>query len=181
MSRIGKKPVVIPSGVTVSVNNGVVSVKGKLGELKERIHSRITAEVKGNEIILSRPSESRTDRALHGTTRANIANMVKGVHEGFSKKLELVGVGFKAEVKGKNLALALGFSHAIHFRAPESIKIEAPTQTNVVITGIDKQLVGLVAAKLRSFKEPEPYKGKGVKYEGEFIRRKAGKTAASAK
>lgn len=181
MSRIGKKPVVIPSGVTVSVGNGTVSVKGKLGELKERIHPRITAEVKGNELTLTRASEARTDRALHGTTRANIANMVKGVSEGFSKKLELVGVGYKAEMKGKNLALALGFSHPILFRAPESIKLETPTQTSILVSGTDRQLVGLVAAKLRSFKEPEPYKGKGVKYENEFIRRKAGKTAASSK
>jgi len=181
VSRIGKKPVVIPSGVTVNVGNGTVSVKGKLGELKDRIHPRITAEVKGSELTLTRASESRTDRALHGTTRANIANMVKGVSEGFTKKLELVGVGYKAEMKGKNLALALGFSHPILFRAPESIKIETPTQTSILISGTDRQLVGLVAAKLRSFKEPEPYKGKGVKYENEFIRRKAGKTAASSK
>lgn len=171
----------IPSGVTVSSSNGVVTVKGKLGELKERIHSRITVDVKGNEVHVHRSSDTRPDRALHGTTRANIQNMVKGVSEGFSKKLELVGVGYKAEIKGKNLALALGFSHAIMFRAPETIKIEAPTQTSILISGSDRQLVGLVAAKIRSFKQPEPYKGKGVKYENEYIRRKAGKTAASAK
>lgn len=181
MSRIGKKPVVLPAGVTLTVNNGVVTVKGKLGELKERIHPSITLESKGNEVTLVRATESRTDRALHGTTRANIANMVKGVSEGFSKKLELVGVGYKAEIKGKNLALALGFSHAILFRGPESIKIETPTPNSILISGSDKQLVGLVSAKLRSFKEPEPYKGKGVKYENEQIRRKAGKTAASSK
>lgn len=181
MSRIGKKPVVIPSGVTVQAANGVVTVKGKLGELKEKIHPRISVEVKGNEVLISRASDSRSDRALHGTTRANISNMVKGVTEGFSKKLELVGVGYKAELKGKNLALALGFSHPIVFRAPDNIKIDVPTQTNIVVSGSDKQLVGLVAAKLRSFKQPEPYKGKGVKYENEYIRRKAGKTAASAK
>lgn len=181
MSRIGKKPVAIPGGVTVSSANGVVTVKGKLGELKEKIHPRIKVEVKGNEVLVTRPSDSRGDRALHGTTRANIGNMVKGVAEGFSKKLELVGVGYKAEMKGKNLALALGFSHSIVFRAPDSVKIEAPTPTSVVVSGSDKQLVGLVAAKLRSFKQPEPYKGKGVKYENEYIRRKAGKTAASAK
>jgi large subunit ribosomal protein L6 len=181
VSRIGKKPVVLPAGVTLTVNNSVVTVKGKLGELKERIHPSITLESKGNEVILSRATESRSDRAVHGTTRANIANMVKGVSEGFSKKLELVGVGYKAEIKGKNLALALGFSHPIIFRGPETIKIETPTQTSIVISGSDKQLVGLVSAKLRSFKEPEPYKGKGVKYENEHIRRKAGKTAASSK
>jgi large subunit ribosomal protein L6 len=181
VSRIGRKPVTIPNGVTVKSADGVVTIKGKLGELKERIHPRINLEVKGTEILLLRSTDSRTDRALHGTTRANVANMVKGVTEGFSKKLELVGVGYKAEVKGKNLALALGFSHSIVFRAPETIKLETPTQTSIVITGTDKQLVGLVAAKLRSFKQPEPYKGKGVKYENEYIRRKAGKTAASAK
>ncbi|MEW6060730.1 MAG: 50S ribosomal protein L6 [Bacteroidota bacterium] len=181
MSRIGRKPVVIPSGVTVTTSNGVVTVKGKLGELKENLHPRIRVEVKGNEIHVHRSSDARSDRALHGTTRANIQNMVKGVSEGFTKKLELVGVGYKAEMKGKNLALALGFSHPIIFRAPETIKIEVPTQTNIVISGSDKQLVGLVAAKIRSFKQPEPYKGKGVKYENEYIRRKAGKTAAGAK
>jgi large subunit ribosomal protein L6 len=172
---------VIPSGVTVTSSNGVVTVKGKLGELKEKLHSRITVEVKGNEVHVMRPSDARTDRALHGTTRANIQNMVKGVAEGFNKKLELVGVGYKAEVRGKNLALALGFSHPIIFRAPETIKLEAPTQTSIIVSGFDRQLVGLVAAKLRSFKQPEPYKGKGVKYENEYIRRKAGKTAASGK
>jgi large subunit ribosomal protein L6 len=181
VSRIGNKPVTLPSGVTVTALDGVVTVKGKLGELKEKLHPHITVEVKGNEVLVHRPSDARSDKALHGTTRANIQNMVKGVSEGFSRKLELVGVGYKAEVKGKNLALALGFSHSIVFRAPENIKIETPTLTNIVISGYDKQLVGLVAAKIRSFKQPEPYKGKGVKYENEYIRRKAGKTAASAK
>lgn len=181
MSRIGKKPVVVPSGTTVNVAKNIITVKGKNGELKEKIHPNISVEVKDNEINVLRKSDERMDRALHGTTRANIANMVKGVTTGFTKKLELVGVGYRAEVKGKNLQLALGFSHPIIFRAPESIKIETPTQTNIVISGYDKQLVGLVAAKIRSFKQPEPYKGKGVKYENEAIRRKAGKTAAGAK
>lgn len=181
MSRIGKKPIVIPAGVTVNIANGVATVKGKLGELKENIHPRISVEVKAGEVLVTRPTDARQDRALHGTTRANIANLVKGVSEGFSKKLELIGVGYKAEIKGKNLALALGFSHAIMFRGPEGVKIEAPTPTSIMISGFNKQLVGLVAAKIRSFKEPEPYKGKGVKYEGEVIRRKAGKTAASSK
>jgi len=181
VSRIGKKLITLPAGVTISANNGVVTVNGKNGELKERIHPTVGIEIKGNEVTITRQTESRSNRAIHGTTRANIANMVKGVSEGFSKKLELVGVGYKAEMKGKNLALALGFSHAIHFRAPETIKIEAPTPTSIVIGGFDKQLVGLVAAKIRSFKLPEPYKGKGIKYEGEILRRKAGKTAASSK
>lgn len=181
MSRIGKKPVVIPAGTTVNVSKNVITVKGKNGELKGAIHPRISVEVKEKELVVIRKTDERTDRALHGTTRANIANMIKGVTEGFTKKLELVGVGYRAEVKGKNLQLALGYSHPIIFRAPDTVKIETPTQTNIVISGFDKQLVGLVAAKIRSFKEPEPYKGKGVKYENEVLRRKAGKTAASAK
>ncbi len=181
MSRIGKKLIVVPNGVTISVTNNKVTVKGKNGELKEQLHANVGLEVKGSEVTVTRKSEERSVRAIHGTTRANIANMIKGVSEGFSKKLELVGVGYKAEMKGKNLALALGFSHPIIFRAPETIKIETPSQTNIVISGFDKQLVGLVAAKIRSFKLPEPYKGKGVKYEGEVLRRKAGKTAASSK
>lgn len=181
MSRIGKKHITVPAGVTVSMNNGIVTVKGKNGELKAQLHPDVGVEIKGSDVSITRKTEERMNRAIHGTTRANVANMVKGVAEGFSKKLELVGVGYKAEMKGKNLALALGFSHPIMFRAPETIKIETPTQTNITITGFDKQLVGLVAAKIRSFKLPEPYKGKGVKYEGEVIRRKAGKTAASAK
>lgn len=181
MSRIGKKHITVPAGVTVSMNNGIVTVKGKNGELKAQLHPDVGVEIKGSDVSITRKTEERMNRAIHGTTRANVANMVKGVSEGFSKKLELVGVGYKAEMKGKNLALALGFSHPIMFRAPETIKIETPTQTNITITGFDKQLVGLVAAKIRSFKLPEPYKGKGVKYEGEVIRRKAGKTAASAK
>lgn len=181
MSRIGKKLITVPAGVTISVNNGIVTVKGKNGELKEHIHQNVGLEIKGSEVTVTRNSEERSTRAIHGTTRANVANMIKGVSEGFSKKLELVGVGYKAEMKGKNLALALGFSHPIIFRAPEVIKIETPTQTNILISGYDKQLVGLVAAKIRSFKLPEPYKGKGIKYEGEILRRKAGKTAASSK
>ncbi len=167
--------------MTISVNNGVVTVKGKSGEMKASLHANVGVEINGSEVTVTRKTEERMNRAIHGTTRANIANMVKGVSEGFTKKLELVGVGYKAEMKGKNLALALGFSHPIIFRAPESVKIETPTQTSIMISGYDKQLVGLVAAKIRSFKLPEPYKGKGVKYEGEILRRKAGKTAASSK
>lgn len=181
MSRIGKKPVVVPQAVTVTVGNGLIKIKGKNGELVQVIHPNVAVEVKGNEILVSRKSNNAFDRSLHGMLRALIANMVKGVSEGFQRKLELVGVGYRAEMKGKALQLAVGYSHPVVFRAPESIKIEAPTQTSIVISGNDKQLVGLVAAKIRSFRPPEPYKGKGVKYEGEFIRRKAGKTAASAK
>lgn len=180
MSRIGRKPVVIPKGVKVEVKNGAVKVAGAKGELSAAIHPDVTVEVKGEEVLVTRHADLKEQRALHGLFRALIANMVTGVTTGFSRKLELVGVGYRAELKGKVLQLALGYSHPIVFRAPDSIKIEAPTQTNITVSGIDKQLVGLVAAKIRSLRPPEPYKGKGIKYEGEYIRRKAGKTAATA-
>ncbi len=180
MSRIGRKPVKIPKGVKVEVKSGSVKVTGAKGELSAAVHPDVTIEVKGEEVLVSRHSDLKEQRALHGLFRALIANMVTGVTTGFSRKLELVGVGYRAELKGKVLQLALGYSHPIVFRAPDTIKIEAPTQTNITISGIDKQLVGLVAAKIRSLRPPEPYKGKGIKYEGEYIRRKAGKTAATA-
>ena len=180
MSRIGRKPVVIPKGVKVEIKNGAVKVTGAKGELSAAIHPDVTVEVKGEEVLVTRHADLKEQRALHGLFRALIANMVTGVTTGFSRKLELVGVGYRAELKGKVLQLALGYSHPIVFRAPDSIKIEAPTQTNITVSGIDKQLVGLVAAKIRSLRPPEPYKGKGIKYEGEYIRRKAGKTAATA-
>jgi large subunit ribosomal protein L6 len=161
VSRIGRKPVQIPKGVTVTLKDGVVSVKGPKGILEEKIHSDISVEVKEQQILLSRKSDETKYRALHG-------------------KLEIVGVGYRAEMKGTRLNLLLGYSHPILFGAPEGIKIEAPTQTSILISGVHKQLVGLVAAKIRSFRPPEPYKGKGVKYEGEYIRRKAGKAAAAA-
>ena len=180
MSRIGRKPVVIPKGVKVEIKNGAVKVTGAKGEFSAAIHPDVTVEVKGEEVLVTRHADLKEQRALHGLFRALIANMVTGVTTGFSRKLELVGVGYRAELKGKVLQLALGYSHPIVFRAPDSIKIEAPTQTNITVSGIDKQLVGLVAAKIRSLRPPEPYKGKGIKYEGEYIRRKAGKTAATA-
>lgn len=180
MSRIGRKPVRIPKGVKVEVKNGAVKVTGAKGELSAAIHPDVTVEVKGEEVLVTRHADLKEQRALHGLFRALIANMVAGVTTGFSRKLELVGVGYRAELKGKVLQLALGYSHPIVFRAPDSIRIEAPTQTNITVSGIDKQLVGLVAAKIRSLRPPEPYKGKGIKYEGEYIRRKAGKTAATA-
>ena len=180
MSRIGRKPVHILKGVKVEVKNGSVKVAGPKGELTAAIHPDVTVEVKGEDVLVSRHSDLKEQRSLHGLFRALIANMVTGVTTGFIRKLELVGVGYRAELKGKVLQLALGYSHPIVFRAPDSIKIEAPTQTSIIISGIDKQLVGLVAAKIRSLRPPEPYKGKGIKYEGEYIRRKAGKTAATA-
>ncbi len=179
MSRIGKKPVVIPKGITVTVKDGSVNVKGPKGELVRTIHPQLAVEVKGQEILLTRPNDEKRVRALHGLWRALIQNMVSGVSEGYTRKLEIVGVGYRAEMKGTKLNLNVGYSHPILFGPPEGIKIETPTQTSITITGIDKQLVGLVAAKIRSFRVPEPYKGKGIKYEGEYIRRKAGKAAAT--
>ncbi len=180
MSRIGRKPIQIPKGVTVIVKDGIVSVKGPKGELKEKIHPDVSAEVKDQQVLLTRKSDENKNRALHGLWRALIQNMIVGVTDGFSRKLEIVGVGYRAEMKGAHLNLLLGYSHPILFTAPDGIKIEAPTQTSILISGVHKQLVGLVAAKIRSFRPPEPYKGKGVKYEGEYIRRKAGKAAATA-
>ncbi len=179
MSRVGRKPVHIIKGVTVAQQDGSVVVKGPKGELSARVHPSIKVEVDDNLVTLVRGSEEKNVRALHGLWRATIQNMVHGVTEGYSKKLEIVGVGYRAEMKGKRLQLQLGYSHPIVFAAPDGIKVEAPAQTTIIISGTDKQLVGLVAAKIRSFKPPEPYKGKGIKYEGEYIRRKAGKAAAA--
>jgi len=180
VSRVGRKPIEIVKGVTVAQQQGAVTVKGPKGELAANVHPAVSVEVKGSEVLLTRRSDEKNVRALHGLWRANIQNMIVGVTEGYAKKLEIVGVGYRAEMKGKKLQLQLGFSHPIVFGAPDGIKLEAPTQTSIIISGIDKQLVGLVAAKIRSFKPPEPYKGKGVKYENEYIRRKAGKAAATA-
>lgn len=180
MSRIGRKPIPIVKGVTVTQEDGQVVVKGPKGELTTKVHPAIGVETKGQEIQLTRKSDEKEHRALHGLWRALIQNMITGVTVGYSKKLEIVGVGYRAEMKGRKLQLQIGYSHFILFGPPEGVKIETPTQTNVVVSGIDKQLVGLVAAKIRSFRPPEPYKGKGIKYEGEYIRRKAGKAAATA-
>jgi large subunit ribosomal protein L6 len=180
VSRIGRKPVTIPKGVSVKSTDGAVVVKGPKGELSAKVHPNITVKLEGERALLSRLSDAKKDRALHGLWRALLQNMVIGVTEGYSRKLEIVGVGYRAELKGKKLQLQIGYSHPILFNPPEGIKIEVPTQTNITISGADKQLVGLVAAKIRSFRQPEPYKGKGIKYEGEYIRRKAGKAAATA-
>ncbi len=182
MSRIGKKSVTIPSGVTVSVNkDNVVSVKGPKGQLTETIDRDIKVEVVGNELIVSRPTEQIRHRAMHGLYRSLVNNLVVGVTEGYKKNLELVGVGYKASNVGNTLDLALGYSHNIIFEIPSELKITTLTEKgkNPIITleGIDKQLIGQVAAKLRSLRKPEPYKGKGVKYVGEVLRRKAGKAA----
>ena len=179
MSRVGRKPIPIVTGVKVQKTDHSVKIVGPKGELSATIHPDIGFEIKDNQIFITRASDEKLQRSLHGLWRALMANMIKGVTEGYLKRLELVGVGYRAEMKGKKLQLQLGFSHPILFAPPDGIKVEAPTQTNITISGIDKQLVGQVAAKIRSFRPPEPYKGKGVKYEGEYIRRKAGKAAAA--
>ncbi|MDP2884024.1 MAG: 50S ribosomal protein L6 [Ignavibacteria bacterium] len=180
MSRVGRKPISIVKGVTVTKKDGAIVVKGPKGELSATVHPDITIDVNPSEVLVSRHADDGAHRALHGLWRALIQNMVNGVTQGYSQKLEIVGVGYRAEMRGKKLQLMLGFSHPILFGPPDGVMIEAPTQTSIMVSGIDKQLVGLVAAKIRSFRPPEPYKGKGVKYEGEYIRRKAGKAAATA-
>jgi large subunit ribosomal protein L6 len=182
MSRIGKQPIVIPQGVTITVGkDNVVTVKGPKGELKEAVDRDIIVEVKDGEVTFNRPTDQGRHRAMHGLYRSLVSNMVKGVTEGFEKKLELVGVGYKAASQGNILDLALGYSHNIIFEVPSELKVataqEKGQNPTITITGIDKQLLGAVAAKIRSLRKPEPYKGKGVKYVGEFIRRKAGKAA----
>lgn len=179
MSRIGKKPVEIPKGVTISLEGQVIKVKGPKGELHRTIHPAIKAEIVDSEIKVSRPDDLKESRALHGLTRALIQNMVIGVTESYKKTLEIVGVGYKAELKGKNLLLNIGYSHPIYFVPPDVVKLEVPAPTQIIISGNDKELVGLVAAKIRSFRKPEPYKGKGIKYSDERIIRKAGKTAGA--
>ena len=180
MSRVGRKPIPIVKGVTVTKKNDAIVVKGPKGELSATVHPDITIDVNQAEVLVSRHADDGAHRALHGLWRALIQNMINGVTQGYSRKLEIVGVGYRAEMRGKKLQLMLGYSHPILFGPPDGVTIEAPTQTSILISGIDKQLVGLVAAKIRSFRPPEPYKGKGVKYEGEYIRRKAGKAAATA-
>jgi large subunit ribosomal protein L6 len=180
VSRVGKKPIQIAGSVKVELSDRTVKVKGPKGELTAEVHPEISVDVKDNQVFVSRPSDGKEHRALHGLWRALIANMIRGVQEGYLAKLELVGVGYRVEMKGKSLQLNVGYSHPILFVPPAGITIEAPVPTNIVVRGIDKQLVGQVAAKIRSFRPPEPYKGKGIKYEGEYIRRKAGKAAAAA-
>jgi large subunit ribosomal protein L6 len=176
VSRIGKKPVNI-KGVTVTLGENTIKVKGKLGELERPFHPNMKVEINGDELVVVRPNDLKTNKALHGLTRALIQNMVNGVTEGYSKVLDIVGVGYRVEAKGANMLFNLGYSHPIYFMPPAEIKLEAPTQTQLKISGCDKELVGLIAAKIRSFKKPEPYKGKGIKYSTEVIKRKAGKTA----
>ena len=177
MSRIGKKPITIPKDVKVSQNGRYITIKGPKGELQNEVHPNISVQIKGDEIIVNRPNDLKENKALHGLTRALIQNNVDGVTKAYQKTLDIVGVGYRAELKGKNLLLNIGYSHPIFFIPPDGIALQTPVQTQIVISGIDKQLVGLVAAKIRSIRQPEPYKGKGIKYSDEHIVRKAGKTA----
>lgn len=177
MSRIGKKPVEIPKGVTVTQSGNVIKVKGPKGELTSKLVSNISVEIKENQILVTRPNDLKENKSLHGLTRALLQNMIDGVVNSYTKTLDIVGVGYRAELKGKNLLLSMGYSHPIYFIPPDGVTLQTPTQTQVVISGIDKQLVGLVAAKIRGIRKPEPYKGKGIKYSDEQIQRKAGKTA----
>ena len=178
MSRIGRKPVVVPQGVTVNIQGQTVSVKGPKGELSRTLHPEMQLALENGEVVVSRPSEESHHKALHGLTRTLIANMVEGVTTGFKKQLDIVGVGYKAEARPYGLQLALGYSHPIEYRAPKGIKLAAPAPTTIIVDGADKEVVGQVAAELRSLRPPEPYKGKGIRYQGEQVRRKAGKTGA---
>jgi large subunit ribosomal protein L6 len=183
MSRIGNNPISIPEGVSVSFDNDVINVKGKLGELTQEINSNISVNISDNAISFSRNNNQKENRSLHGLYRALIYNMVHGVSEGYTKKLELIGVGYRATASGQNLDFSVGFSHNIVFQIPNEVKVIAETEKGkapvITLTSHDKQLLGAVASKIRSFRKPEPYKGKGIRYIDEYVRRKAGKTAAS--
>ncbi|MEX2526866.1 MAG: 50S ribosomal protein L6 [Gemmatimonadota bacterium] len=179
MSRIGKAPIQVPSGVQVTRDGAELKVKGPKGELRLDVHPEMDVKLEDGVITVARPSDARNHRALHGLTRSLIANMVEGVTDGFKKTLEIQGVGYRAEKRGNGIVLSLGFSHTVDVPAPEGISLEVPNQTTVVVEGADKQMVGQVAANIRSVRPPEPYKGKGVRYQGEQVRRKAGKTAGS--
>ncbi len=177
MSRIGLKPITIPSGVDVKINdNNLVEVKGPKGTLKEQLDSSMDIKIEDNVITINRPTENKRHKSLHGLTRTLIANMIEGVTEGYSKTLEIEGTGYRAQKQGKKLILNLGYSHPIEMEDPEGIEVEVPQQNRIIIKGIEKQKVGNYAAVIRSQRAPEPYKGKGVKYQGEVIRRKVGKT-----
>ncbi len=177
MSRIGKMPIPVPDGVTVDVGTGVVSVKGPKGELSQTVDLEMQISQNDGALEVARPTDRGEHRALHGLTRSLIANMVEGVTNGYTKRLEIQGVGYRARLQGKALELSVGYSHPVAIQAPEGIEFEVPQQTEVVINGIDKQLVGEMAARIRRVRPPEPYKGKGIRYEGELVRRKVGKRA----
>lgn len=180
MSKIGRTPITIPASVTITVNGNSVVVKGPKGELSSSFDSRIKLDIQDNVLTLTRASDAKPVRALHGLTRALLANMVQGVVDGFTKSLELVGTGYRAKLSGRDLTLSLGFSHEVKYKAPESIELAVEGTNLIHIKGLDKQLVGQVAADIRSLRKPEPYKGKGIRYLGEQVRRKAGKAAKAA-
>jgi large subunit ribosomal protein L6 len=177
MSRIGRKPVAVPEAVSIEIGTGTIAVKGPKGELSQTFSQDMAVAQENGTIVVSRPTDRGEHRALHGLTRSLIANMVEGVTDGFEKRLEIQGVGYRAALKGKNLELALGFSHPVSIAAPEGIDFEVPQPTEIVVRGIDKQLVGQVAADIRKRRPPEPYKGKGIRYKGEQVLRKVGKRA----
>jgi large subunit ribosomal protein L6 len=176
MSRIGRKPIEIPSGVTVTNNNNTVTVKGPKGELTNTFNPEMQITVEENVINVARPSDVKEHRSLHGTTRSLLSNMVEGVSKGFEKSLELIGVGYRAQKQGKKLVLNVGYSHPVEIEPETGIEIDVPANTKVIVKGIDKERVGAIAANIRGVRPPEPYKGKGIRYEGEFVRRKEGKT-----
>jgi large subunit ribosomal protein L6 len=177
MSRIGKQPIPVPETVTVSVEPEVVRVSGPRGELQERVSRELTIEQADGELLVKRPTDRGEHRALHGLTRSLIANMVQGVTEGFEKRLEIQGVGYRAALRGKDIELSVGYSHTVQVKAPDGIEFEVPAPTQIVVRGIDKQAVGEIAARIRKVRKPEPYKGKGIRYAGEYVQRKVGKRA----
>jgi large subunit ribosomal protein L6 len=180
MSRVGQSPIRVPEGVDVTVDSRVVRVKGPKGELERKLPEDISAEVKDGEVRISRAKESREVRAYHGLARSLVANMVTGVTDGYEKRLEIQGVGYRATKQGDGLELAVGYSHTVKKNAPPGIEFEVPAPTRITVRGIDKELVGQIAAEIRAIRKPEPYKAKGIRYEGEYIRRKAGKAAKAA-
>jgi large subunit ribosomal protein L6 len=177
MSRIGRQPIPVPAGVTVAIEPELVTVNGPKGELSERVNRDIGVEQVGEEVLVTRPTDRGEHRALHGLTRTLVANMVKGVTDGFEKRLEIQGVGYRAQLRGRDLELALGYSHPVSVKAPDGIEFEVPLPTRIVVRGASKQQVGEVAAYIRKQRKPEPYKGKGIRYEGEYVARKVGKRA----
>jgi len=181
MSRIGKQPIAIPGGVKIAIDKGTVRVEGPKGKLQQAIHPNMTVESDGKQVKVSRPNDDRLNRALHGLTRALINNMVVGVTKGYEKKLKVEGVGFQAAAKGKGVELTVGFANRIVHNPPEGITVAVPDPTTIVVSGADKQKVGQFAAEIRASRKPEPYKGKGVRYEGEVVRRKEGKSFAAGK
>lgn len=181
MSRIGRKPVAIPAGVEVSLDGQTLTVKGPKGTLTKTFHNRMNIAVENNEIVVTRPSDVKEDRSLHGLTRTLISNMVEGVTNGFKKELEINGVGYRAAMQGKTLNLSLGYSHPVLYEAKEGVTIEVPAPNKIIVKGANKEDVGATAAKIREYRQPEPYKGKGIKYVDEHIRRKEGKTGAKKK